>query len=142
MSLLLQGYDKKLTDTLVAGFNHGFCIPSSIPSDPYKHDYENHRSVRDNVDIMQYKEKAKQRFAGPFASDPFPNMVFSPLGLIPKKEHGEFRLIHDISFPKANSVNSHILPEFITVTFQMLDHCVEQLVSQVARLHIYGTMLL
>ena len=56
-------------------------------------------------------------------------MVYSPLGLVPKKEQGEFRLIHDLSFPKTNSVNSHILPEFTAVTFQMLDHCVEQLVS-------------
>ena len=56
-------------------------------------------------------------------------MVYSPLGLVPKKEQGEFRVIHDLSFPKTNSVNSHILPEFTAVTFQMLDHCVEQLVS-------------
>ena len=51
----------------------------------------------------------------------------SPLGLVSKKETGVFRLIHDLSFPKTNSVNSHILPEFTTVAFQMLDHCVEQL---------------
>ena len=56
-------------------------------------------------------------------------MVYSLLGLVPKKEQREFRLIHDLSFPKTNSVNSHILPEFTAVTFQMLDHCVEQLVS-------------
>ena len=78
---------------------------------------------------MLNKEKAKHRIAGPFVSDPFPNMVYSPLGLVPKKEQGEFRLIHDLSIPKTNSVNSHILPEFSAVTFQMLDHCVEQLVS-------------
>ena len=100
-------------------------------SDPPKHEYENQRSVRDNLDIVQQKlnkEKA-HRIAGPFVSDPFPNMVYSPLGLVPKKEQGEFRLIHELSFPKTNSVNSHILPEFTAVTFQMLDHCVEQLVS-------------
>ena len=51
----------------------------------------------------------------------------SPLGLVSKKESGVFRLIHDLSFPKTNSVNSHILPEFTTVAFQMLDHCVEKL---------------
>ena len=100
-------------------------------SDPPKHEYENQRSVRDNLDIVQQKlnkEKA-HRIAGPFVSDLFPNMVYSPLGLVPKKEQGEFRLIHELSFPKTNSVNSHIMPEFTAVTFQMLDHCVEQLVS-------------
>lgn len=130
LSLLLQGYDKKLTDILVSGFTEGFHIPSSIPTDPPKHDYENHRSVRENLDIVQQKlkkEKDKHRIAGPFACDPLPNMVYSPLGLIPKKAQGEFRLIHDLSFPKSNSVNSHISPEFTAVTFQMLDHCIEQL---------------
>ena len=75
------------------------------------------------------KEKAKHRIARPFSSDPFTNMVYSPLGLVPKKESGECRLIHDMSFPKINSVNSHILPEFTTVAFQTLDLCVEQLAT-------------
>ena len=33
-----------------------------------------------------------------------------------------------ISFSRTNYINSHILPEFTTVTFQLLDDCVEQLV--------------
>ena len=55
-------------------------------------------------------------------------MVYSHLGLVPKQEPGECQLIHDISFPRAKSVNSHILPEFTTLTFQILDDCAEQLV--------------
>ena len=132
LTLLLQGYYKNLTNALVTCFTDGFRIPSSIPSDPPKHEYENHRSVRDNLDIVQQKlnkEKVKHRIAGPFVSDPFPNMVYSPLGLVPKREQWEFRLIHDLSFPKTNTVYSHTLPEFTAVTFKMLDHCVEQLLS-------------
>ena len=34
LTLLLQGYDKYLTNTLVTGYTDGFRIPSSIPSDP------------------------------------------------------------------------------------------------------------
>ena len=80
-----------------------FRIPSTITSAPPKHHFENHKSVRDNEGIVQRKlnkEKAKHRIAGPFTSDPFPNMVYSPLGLVPKEESSEFRLIHDMSFPK------------------------------------------
>ena len=40
---------------LVTGFTDGFRMPSSIPSDPPKHEYENHRSVRDNLDNVQQK---------------------------------------------------------------------------------------
>ena len=111
---MLQGYDTNITNTLVTGFTDGFRIPSTITSHPHKHNFENHKSVRDNQGIVQRKlskEKAKHRIAGPFTSNPFPNMVYSTLGLVPKKESGEFRLIHDLSFPKTNSVNSHIPPE-------------------------------
>ena len=37
------------------------------------------------------------RLAGPFDVNPFRNFRISPLGLIPKKELGAFRLIHDLS---------------------------------------------
>ena len=124
LQYLLQGYDTNITKTLVTGFTECFRIPFTIKSDPLKHHIENHKSVRDNQGIVQRKmskEKAKHRFEGPFSSDPFPNMVYSPLGLVPKKESGEFRLIHDLSFPQTNSVNSHILPEFTTVAFQKLE---------------------
>ena len=73
---------------------------------------------------MLDKEKSLGRVAGPFQSPPLSNMVFSPLGLVPKKEPGDFRLIHDLSYPKANSVNSHIAPEFSAVSFEMLDDCI------------------
>ena len=128
----MQGYDTNITNTLVIGFTEGFRILFTITSDPPKHHIENNKSVRDNQGIVQRKlsnEKAKHRIAGPFYPDPFPNMVYSPLGFVPKKESGEFRLIHDLSFPKTNSVNLHIQPEFSTVAFQTLDHCVEQLAT-------------
>ena len=82
LQYLLQGYDTNITKTLVTGFTEGFRIPSTITSDPPKHHSENHKSVRDNQGIVQQKlskEKAKQRIAGLFSSDPFPNMVYSPL---------------------------------------------------------------
>ena len=120
LPFLFQGYDTNITNTLVTGFTDGFRIPSTITSHPSKHHFECHKSVRENQGIVQrklIKENAKHRTASPFTSDPFPNMVYSPLGFVPKKESGEFQLIHDLSFPKTNSVNSHILPEFTTVSF-------------------------
>ena len=48
------------------------------------------------------------RIAGPFETQPFPVFHISPLGLIPKKVPGEFRMIYHLSFPEGQSVNSHI----------------------------------
>ena len=39
------------------------------------------------------KEKDKQIIEGPFTSDPLQNMVYSHLGLVPKQEPGECRLV-------------------------------------------------
>ena len=64
------------------------------------------------------------RLAGPFDSKPFPDFVISPLGLIPKKEAGEFRLIHDLSFPHYDSVNDHIPKEACRVSYETLDDIV------------------
>ena len=50
------------------------------------------------------KELRLDRVAGPFASVP----VCSPLGLVPKKDPGEFRLIHNFSAPKGTSINEAI----------------------------------
>lgn len=46
------------------------------------------------------KEVALGRMGGPFPAAPFDDLVVSPLGVVPKKEPGKFRLIHHLSFPK------------------------------------------
>ena len=65
---------------------------------------------------------------GPFES-PLPNSIISPLGLVPKKDRGQYRLIHDLSFPRNNSVNSHIDPVFTAVSYELLDHCIDIIVK-------------
>lgn len=39
----------------------------------------------------------------------------SPLGVVPKKAPGEFRMIHHLSFPQGSSVNDGIPAEFSSV---------------------------
>ena len=60
------------------------------------------------VDEKLAKEIQLGRIVGPFDRQPFPVFHVSPLGLIPKKVPGEFSLIHHLSFPEGNSINSHI----------------------------------
>ena len=70
------------------------------------------------VDLMIASELKLGRIAGPFSAPPFEDFVISPLGLIPKKEPGAFRLIHDLSFPKGDSVNSGIPREYCSVSYE------------------------
>ena len=55
---------------------------------------------RDVVSRSILKEILAGRVAGPFESSPLLNLRVSPIGLVPKKTKGEFRLIHHLSFLK------------------------------------------
>ena len=70
------------------------------------------------------KELKLGRIAGPFSEKPFSSLRLSPLGLIPKKAPGEFRLIHHLSFPYGTSVNSHIPTEASSVRYASIDDAI------------------
>ena len=78
---------------------------------PYRRVSRNHISVLEDPTTLNSKiqsELSLGRIEGPFVNPPFANFVFSSLVLIPKKEPGKFHLIHDLSYPKASSVNTCI----------------------------------
>ncbi|KAJ1144335.1 hypothetical protein NDU88_010635 [Pleurodeles waltl] len=52
-----------------------------------------------------------------FPSHPHPGeFVCSPLGVVPKKETGQFKLIHNLSAPHGSSVNEAINPQLCSLT--------------------------
>ena len=65
-------------------------------------------------------------------SPPFPNIQVSPLGLVPKKAPGEFRLIHHLSFPEGDAINSNIPKEMTAVSYQSIDTAIS-LIKQVGK---------
>ena len=48
---------------------------------------------------------------------------------MPKKEPGQFRLIHDLSFPKRRSVNSVITPENTRISYQNIETVIDLVVK-------------
>ena len=80
----------------------------------------NHPSANKNPLIvyeMISKEKKLNRVAGPFDTPPFDNLIYSPLALMEIKESGKYRLIHNLSFPKDNSINAHIAVQYETFDY-------------------------
>ena len=64
-------------------------------------DATNLLSALDNPEVLDAKlnkECEAGRLAGPFHKPPFHPFRVSPLGVVPKKTPGEFRLIHCTSF--------------------------------------------
>jgi hypothetical protein len=84
----------------------------------------NHVSAVDNPQVvsrMLAKELAKSRIAGPFVNPPLPNFQTSTIGLVPKKDPGSFQLIHNLSFPRQDSINSEIPSQYSSVQYESLD---------------------
>ena len=122
----MQGYHNKTY--IIRGFKQGFDL--GINGQPEQSTKRNHPSALAIPHVVQAKlekEVSKNRIGGPFQVPPFPNFITSPLGAVPKKEPGEFRIIHDLSHPKNNSVNSFISKEDSAVTYETLDHFIQLL---------------
>jgi hypothetical protein len=121
LNLLLQGYPEIERRFLIDGFTSGFRLQSHGPVTPHRS--KNHGSAEKLPKVtfgMIMQELQASRIAGPFHNSPFPNLVISPLGLVPKKD-GKHRLIHDLSSPFGTSVNDSIQHADSTVQYETLD---------------------
>ena len=118
----LKDYDRETTQYLVRGIEEGFrlgCLHS-----PSIHPPHNHKSALEHKEVVHeyiIKGQACDRIAGPFESPPLNNFKVSLLGVVPKSEQGKFRIIHDLSFPENNSVNSNIPVEYSVVKYDSID---------------------
>lgn len=107
------------------GFTHGFFIPfcySRAPS--FGRNLKSAEEFPDALREKVSKEVSLGRLRGPFLSPPFPNLRVSPLGVVPKREEGKYRLIQHLSHPKGSSVNDGILSEDSSVTYVSFDRAV------------------
>ena len=128
----LQHYPKvKDRILLMAGFTEGFKLGYRGPRMP--RDADCLMSAKKNVEATWKKlekEIALGRIIGPYKSRPLSNLQCSPIGLIPKQQPGEWRLITHLSFPSGNCINDGIPAEIATVKYATFDSAVE-LVQQV-----------
>lgn len=114
----LQGYNSDLVEILQQGFSQGFRLHFEGTQASRQHN--NLKSALQFPDIVSTKinkEIEAGRIAGPFTSVPFDTFIVSPLGIVPKKTLGEFRLIHHLSFPSGSSINDEISSEFSSVSY-------------------------
>ena len=120
VSLDVQRY---LVDGFLCGFSLGHVDQGHATGIP-----RNLESARVHPEVVARKldqEVKAKRVAGPFQSSPFSNLVVSPVGVVPKKEPGKFRMIHHLSYPKGESVNDQISQECKMVTFDRIDDAVK-----------------
>ena len=64
------------------------------------------------------KEVRLGRMLGPFSEPPFMDLMCSPVGLVPKKDTDEMRMIMHLSYPYGESINDYIYPEKAATQYQ------------------------
>ena len=107
------------------GFSYGFRLNYTGPRSP--RDSKNLKSIYQNLALVKEKidkEILAGRVAGPFIERPLQNLQVNPIGIIPKKAAGEFRLIHHLSSPKDYSINDFIDPKLCSVQYTSFDEAV------------------
>ena len=122
LSFFLSGFTPSMAELLVSGFTFGFPIH-------YEGD-TNLVSALQNpevVDLKTKKELVSGRWAGPFAVPPFSTFRVSPLGVVPKKTPGDFRLIHHLSHPAGSSVNNSIHADFSSVHYSTITDAIRHI---------------
>ena len=110
---------------MLEGFKKGFRIPALGERTVIF--AQNLRSVHGMEAVVKdkiAKEVQEARVLGPFAMAPLETLQVSPLGIVPKKAQGEFRLINHLSYPEGNLVNDAISQELCTVHYTSFDEAV------------------
>ena len=146
--LLESGYDRDKSNYLIQGFTDGFDIGYRGPKT--RQDTSMNLPIKEGVGSKTelwnkvMKEVKHCRYAGPFESIPFENYMQSPIGLVPKDNGKQTRLIFHLSydFKSGNkSLNYHTPEELSRVKYRDLDHAVANCLQLISRLGGSGTTL-
>ena len=127
----IDGYEKSRLDSVLSSIEHGVNLHCKIVDNGRENDFYNHRSANENEELVSQKlnkEIALGRIMGPFDKKP-PGLIVLPLAAVTKYNNTTIRLIHDLSYPQNNSVNSHILRHLCIVEYEMLDDCLAFIAS-------------
>ncbi|XP_068723625.1 uncharacterized protein [Montipora capricornis] len=113
----LQGYPASIEEYLVSGFSCGF--RTHFVGERHAFESPNLKSALKQPQIV-----AAGRIVGPFSEPPFHNFRCSPLGIVPKKDPSEFRLIHHLSYPPSSSVNDFIAEDCSSVHYAPINDAI------------------
>lgn len=126
----LEGYDDGKKSYLIQGFTYGF--PLEFQGHRESFSCANLKSALDHPAVVEEKIKKEldfKRVEGPFKIKPLDIFRVSPLGLVPKKAPGTWRLIHHLSYPdkNLNSVNAGISDESAAVQYAGIEQAIQRI---------------
>ena len=127
----MTDYDPILTAKLIKGFKQGFDLGyRGYPDNNLN--ISNLTSSKDHPTVINKtisKELAAGRIVGPFKQLPFDNFQINPIGVVPKKSPGTFRMITNLSSPAGTSVNDNISDVFSNVSYTSFEEAIKIIIS-------------
>ena len=127
LSRILCGYDEDLMQFIINGFRNGFrigCYGLKSQTSMVKN-LKSADEFPSVVDQKISKELQLGRIIGPYDEPPHvQNYKISPLGVVPKKTAGKFRIIHHLSYPEGSSVNDFIPREISSVQYATIQDAI------------------
>ena len=127
--LVETGYDEQKTNFVVQGFTQGFDL-AYRGSETVQLCSKNlkFKGVGNNTILWNkvMKEVSLGQYAGPFQNIPFEHYIQSPIGLVPKDDGKDVRLIFHLSHPHnmGMSVNANTPKELCSVQYPSFDDAV------------------
>lgn len=117
--LNLTGYPPDETEFLIDGFTNGFSL--SYQGNPNRSTTAANLKLRVGSEQILWDKLMKEvdlnRVSGPYKDIPFNSYIQSPIGLVPKQQEGQTRLIFHLSFPHGDSLNSNTPKELCSVKY-------------------------
>ena len=143
-SLLIESnYDANETQFLTDGFKNGFSLGYNGPTRVRIKSPNLKLVVGDEVDLWNkvMKEVREKRFAGPFKESeiPFRYFIQSPIGLVPKDNGTNTRLIFHLSYPRtkhSTSVNANTPKELCSVKYPNFEEAINLCIAAGRSCHI------
>ena len=126
-------YDKAETDYLIDGYKNGFSIGYEGPEEVVRESPNLKFTIGNEVILWNkvMKEVREKRYAGPFVKPPFPYYIQSPIGLVPKDNGKDVRLIFHLSYPRKpisgdkELVNANTLANLCSIMYCDFDMAVQ-----------------
>ena len=100
-----------------------------VPDGQATHNLPSCLEAPELVDEYVTKEQQAGRLAGPFPDGYHGIRNISPIGFIPTRVPGSYRIIHHLSFPAGLSVNDFILRSCTSVSHGSVDQAVRIIAS-------------
>ena len=127
-------YNKIKSDKLIKGFSKGFPLGYQGQRLGIQRKAPNLKlRVGGEIDLWNkvMKEVKVKRYAGPFAEIPYDDFIQSPIGLVPKDDGNDTRLIFHLSYPRnGKSVNSETPKEICSVHYPEFDLAIKRCIEE------------